>query len=227
MKISVAIPTSNMPNGEALFRRCLDSLWDQSFQDFEIVVTDNSDDNSIRAICSYYGAGINYYRNPRKGMALNTNDAIMKSRGDIIKVLYMDDFLIDDEALETISERFEGRWLVNGCIHVDSYGVIPRDAHVPSWNDRMHEGVNTIGSPSVMAILNDDPMLFDEELTWLLDCDYYRRMRDRWGYPVIVPKPLTAIGIHDGQATNTMGDQRKQQECLYMMEKYKQNKDNE
>lgn len=222
--ISVAIPTSSMVNGEKLFARCLNSLWDQTYQDFEIVVTDNSDDDVIEALCHYYKTGINYYRNPVKGMAQNTNEAIRRSKGDIIKILYMDDFLLDDEALETIVKKFKGNWLVNGCLHVDDLGITG-NAHIPCYNDKIYEGHNTIGSPSVLTIkngnpLDGDPLFFDENLTWLLDCDYYKRMYDLFGEPVIIKEPLTGMGLHSDQATHTMGNERKLLEYDYLTKKY-------
>lgn len=220
MKLSIALPTSSMKGGEELFTRCLNSLWDQTFQDFEIVVTDNSDDDVVRSICDYYRTGINYYKNPIKGMAQNTNEAIRKSTGDLIKVLYMDDFLIDTEALEIIVKNFKGNWLVNACMHVDSFGVVPRTPHIPHYSDNIQEGNNTIGSPSVMTIKNGLNMYFDENMTWLLDCDYYKRMYDLYGEPVYLKEPLTAIGLHEDQMTNTMGDGRKLFEHEYMKKKY-------
>lgn len=226
MKISIAIPTTSMENGENLFIRCLNSLWDQTFQDFEIVVTDNSDDDRIKNICEHYRTGIVYYRNPVKGMASNTNAAIKHSRGELIKILYMDDFLIDNEALETIAKKFHGQWLVNACLHVDEWGVIGT-LHIPSYNDRIIEGFNTIGSPSVLTLKNtnliDGELLyFDENLGWLLDCDYYKRMYELYGDPVIISKPLTGIGIHNGQVTNTISQEIKMKECQYLMNKYPQ-----
>ncbi len=78
--LSLAIPTHSMLSGEYFLTRLLDSLWNQTFQDFEIVITDNSDDNVIKDICESYRTGIKYFRNPRKGMAQNTNEAIKKSQ---------------------------------------------------------------------------------------------------------------------------------------------------
>src|SRR3990167_9201517 len=99
-KMTIAIPTHSMADADYFFRRLLDSLWNQSFQDFEIVVTDNSEDDVIKDICEYYQGFIRYFRNPRKGMAQNTNDAIQHAKGEFIKILYMDDFLLHDKVLE-------------------------------------------------------------------------------------------------------------------------------
>lgn len=219
--LSVAVPTHKMENGNYFFRRLLDSLWDQSFQDFEIVVSDNSDDGDIQRICEWYRTGIRYVRNPRKGMAPNTNRAIRESRGDFIKFLYMDDFLSHDQALKNIINRFNGHWLVTSCNHCLGEDSERRfDSHHPKWSDDIHLGNNTIGSPSVLTVKTQSAIFFDEKMTWLLDCDYYRRLYDLFGKPTIINDIGVTIGLHEGQATHTMGDERKQQEHEYIREKY-------
>ena len=219
MKLSIAIPIHGMKDAKYFFKRCLDSLWNQSYQDFEIVVTDNSDDDTIKTICEWYRTGIRYHRNPRKGMAQNTNEAIKLSRGELIKVLYMDDYMAHDEALEKIVKKFTGYWLVTGCNHTIN-GEDFFKPHIPYYSKDIYTGRNTIGSPSVMTIRNKSPILFDEEMTWLLDCDYYKRMYDLYGEPVILKDINVSIGIHEGQATNLMGDKRKLQEHEYISKKY-------
>lgn len=218
-KLTVAIPTHQMEDADYFFRRCLDSLWNQSFQDFEIVVTDNSDNHDIKRICEWYKTGIKYYRNPIKGMAPNTNEAIRRSTGELIKILYMDDFMAHDEALEKIVNNFKGKWLVTGCRHtVDGEDFF--NTHMPFYSDDIHTGNNTIGSPSVLTVRNDDTLFFDEEMTWLLDCDYYKRMYQLYGEPTILKDVNVIIGLHEGQATHTMGEDRKIKENEYIKQKY-------
>lgn len=218
--ITVAIPTSTMKNGDALFFRCVESLWNQTFQDFEIVVTDNSEDDAILNICRFFKTGITYYRNPIKGMAANTNEAIRRSRGELIKILYMDDFLAHRNALKKIVNSFEGDWLVTACTHIREGNSYTENIHYPAYSQDIHTGNNTIGSPSVLTIRNKDPILFDEKLGWLLDCDYYRRMYDKYGEPICLRDINVIIGIHDGQETNVLGEQRKLAEYEYLQEKY-------
>ncbi len=217
-KLSLAIPTHSMHNGDYFFKRCLDSLWNQSFQDFEIVVTDNSEDDVIKDLCEFYRTGIKYYRNPIKGMAQNTNEAIRRSKGELIKILYLDDYMAHDKALFKIVNHFEGQWLVTGCLHDD--GVEVYNPHIPHYSKDIYKGNNTIGSPSVLTIKNDNPLMFDEEMTWLLDCDYYKRMYDLYGEPVILKDKNVIMGLHPAQATHTMGDERKLQEHDYLIKKH-------
>lgn len=225
MKLSVAVPTYSVPGGDQLFKRLLDSLWIQTFQDFEVVVTDNSDDDVIKNICIEYGGaqnsplGICYYRNPIKGMAQNTNEAIRKSKGELIKILYMDDYLYVSKSLEFIVEHFDGYWLVTSCRHTTT-GDDTFNTHDPYYSDDIHKGKNTIGSPSVLTIKNEDPLFFDENMTWLLDCDYYKRMNEKYGKPTILKHINVIIGLHENQATHTMGEERKLQEHKYIDKKY-------
>ncbi len=220
MKLSVAIPTSKMPNGDVLFFRCVESLWNQSFQDFEIVVTDNSEDDTILNICKFFKTGITYYRNPIKGMAQNTNEAIRRCKGELIKILYMDDYMAHNRALQKIVNNFEGEWLVTACTHIRSGNNYTEHIHYPDYSLDIHTGNNTIGSPSVLTIRNKNLILFDPNLGWLLDCDYYRRMYDLHGEPTVLRDINVIIGVHEGQETNILGDQRKLAEYEYLQKKY-------
>ncbi len=218
--ISLAIPThGGMKDRENLLIRCLESLWSQTYQNFEIVITDNSDDDVIENICNYYKTGISYYRNPIKGMAQNTNESIRRSKGQIIKMLYMDDYLAHPKSLEKIMRNFRGEWLVTRCDHTKD-GIHKFNVHRARYTKDIHLGNNNIGSPSVLSIKNEHPLLFDENLGFLLDCDYYRRMYDLYGNPVRLSDVNVTIGIHDEQVSNTMFDEDKLKEYRYMVNKY-------
>ena len=194
MRLSITIPIYSMLNDDFFLKRCLKSLGEQTFQDFELVITTDGK------------------------MAENTNSAIKRSTGDYIKILYMDDYLAHKNALQAIVDALEGnpvQWLVTGCSH-DPGG----QKHLPTWNDEIQFGNNTIGSPSVLTIKNDNPLLFDENLNWLLDCDYYKRMYDKFGVPVFLPDINVVIGVGDHQATNLMSHETKQKDYEQIHEKY-------
>lgn len=209
-KLSVAIPTHEMKDGERFFKRCLDSLWNQTFQDFEIVVTDNSDNEVIENICKEYG-GIRYIRNPEKGMAPNTNCAIKNSKGELIKILYMDDYLLHNKVLAFIAKKGKwSNWIINGS----------DNNFAPCWTEDIHLGNNKLGSPSTLTMINEDPPLFDENLTWLLDCDLYKRLYERYGEPYIMVGNHIGIGVGDHQMTHLISNERKLQEHDYLTKKY-------
>lgn len=193
-KVSICVPTHDMENGEFFLERLTDSLDKQTFRDFELIITKEGK------------------------MARNTNAAIKKARGEIIKILYMDDFLYDKNALQHLVDGFSGGWAASGCVHDNGANI--SNPHFPKWNDEVKNGNNTIGSPSVVAFANDTPLLFDENLSWLLDCELYGRLYARYGEPTIINYLDIGIGIGDHQTTHTMSDIQKQAEFTYIMEKY-------
>lgn len=148
-------------------------------------------------------------------MAPNTNAAILEARGKIIKILFMDDYLWSSEALQHIADNFTGGWYASGCVHTDD-GEHFFSPHKPEWNDEVPMGRNTIGSPSVIAFANDRPFLFDENLSWLLDCELYGRLYKRYGEPYIEPLPDIAIGVGMHQTTYKMSDEEKLAEHHYL-----------
>ncbi len=189
-KLSIAIPFyKGMKNADFFLNRALDSIKTQSFKDYEVVITE-------------HGA-----------MAENTNFAIKHCKGDLIKILYQDDYLADENSLQVIIDAFKGGWLVTGCKHDN--GMVG-NYHEASYSPNE----NTIGSPSVLTIGNKDPLMFDENMTWLLDLDYYNRLYERYGEPTIISHANVIIGLHDGQATNILSDEIKINEQNYLNKKH-------
>lgn len=194
-KISVAVPIHDMENGKYFLDRLKASLEAQTFRDFELVITKDGK------------------------MAPNTNAAIRASTGDIIKILYMDDYLVSPDALQHIADKFNGGWLATGCTHTTN-GIDFFSDHLPWYNDQMLLGVNTIGSPSVVAFENNEPLFFDENMSWLLDCEYYDRLYQRYGSPTIINSIDVGMGIGTHQVTNIMTDEEKEMERMYIVNKY-------
>jgi glycosyltransferase involved in cell wall biosynthesis len=192
--ISIVIPIYDMPNSEYFLARLQDSLEKQTFRDFEIVVTKQGK------------------------MAENTNAGIKKARGKLIKILYQDDYLAHEQSLQEIVDNFTTGWLVTGCVH-STDGENLYNSHLPEWNENIHL-VNTIGSPSVLTIENDNPLMFDEIMTWMLDADYYKRLYQRYGLPTFLHDMNVVIGIGEHQTTHTLSDHIKETEFNYMKKKY-------
>lgn len=208
----------------------LNVLLGQTFKDFEVVITDNSEDDVIKNICEnekYRSLDIKYTKNNKtvkKGISQNTNEAVKKASGELIKILYLDDYLASENSLQDIVDNFKGNWLVTGCGHDEGDGKII-NLHFPTYNDKIYMGKNTIGSPSVLTIKNEDLIFFDENLTWLLDCDYYRRLYEKYGEPTILNKINVVIGIGKYQTTNHLNRFIKRTEYKYVKNKYATNQD--
>ncbi len=196
-KVSVCIPVYNMDNGEVLLKRNLDSIMKQNFKDFEIVVSDGAKGKFNELLGNYPVRMVM----GKPGMANNTNNAIDNARGEIVKILFQDDFFYNQSALRQIVKHLTPtfNWLACGCYHtLDGKSLI--NPHKPffSWS------ANTIGSPSVVAFKNSVSIRFDPQFKWVLDLDFYRRLQETYGSPKILNQYEVVIGLHSGQETNKL-----------------------
>lgn len=93
-KVSICIPTCQRPD---LLRVALDSCLMQTFQDFEIVIGDDSLDTRTEEMIRELSTSrlIRYVRNiPRSGQAKNVNQLFCRARGEFLVLLHDDDVLV-------------------------------------------------------------------------------------------------------------------------------------
>ena len=228
-KISIAIPCYEMGGwGDSLLQYSLDILKTQSFKDFEVVISDHSADNKIKKICDADKKYLNikYIKNEknRGSSSANANNAILNSSGDIIKILCQDDYLFGVTAIEKIVNSFDynRKWLLSSYVHTkDRREFI--NYHLPKFSDKIYLE-NFVGTHSCLSILNDEPIFFDDNLIWYMDCDFYYRMYQKYNNPVILTEPTVVQFLWSGQVTNTLvTDEVIKKEMEYILNKYEQN----
>lgn len=211
-KVSICVPVYNMEKGEYFLKRNLESILSQSFKDYEIVVADNSPDEALRGVVESVleGANFKFLKNPEKGMANNTNFALDNASGEILKVLYQDDYFFAENSLQEIVNEFkpDTKWLVTGCVHDNNGEIYIR--HLPTFS----EEANTIGSPSVLALSREVEERFNPDLTWVLDLELYKRLFRRYGPPVFLNEVNVVIGLGSHQVTNKLTMEQKLREEL-------------
>jgi len=97
-KVSVCIPVYN---GEKYIATTINSILDQTFQDFEIIISDNcSNDNTLDVIKAYSDNRIRLIENKEHTpMYPNFNRCLRAARGKYIKFLLADDYFITKAAL--------------------------------------------------------------------------------------------------------------------------------
>jgi glycosyltransferase involved in cell wall biosynthesis len=90
--------TSGIPvfNGEAYLSRAIDSVLEQTFTDFELIISDNGSTDSTSQICREYAAKdgrIRYLREEvNRGAAWNHNRLVQLARGEYFKWQCCDDY---------------------------------------------------------------------------------------------------------------------------------------
>lgn len=180
-----------MKGGAEFLWRSINALTEQTYKDFEIIITKDGK------------------------MAENTNAGIKRAKGEIIKVLYLDDCLRHKDALKDIKDAFdtlEGSWLITAANN---------NPH-PYYTKDILTGNNKLGSPSALAFRREATELFDESMSWLLDADLYHRLYQKYGEPIILDdKPGITIGEGDHQMTHLLTPEQKQSEHYYLANKFK------
>lgn len=196
--ISIVVPYHDTPKTAFFLSRLLKSIEAQTFKDYEIVLL-------------------------KKGrMAETYNEAIQKSQGEYIKLMGMDDYFLHEYALERIATELDAQpdkwWVASACVHDDGKNV--GYLHSPQWNDKLYEGFNTIGGFACITIRNKGVPVINEELDWVVDVDWYWRIKLSHGLPLILTEPEVVIGIGEHQTTNTLSEEQKAKEHAYTKNKY-------
>ena len=226
---SVAIPTWGI-NGKGVeyLEHSFNILAQQTFTDFEVVVSDHSEDDEIKNLCLAWNSQmkIYWYRNHYgKGkIAPNMNKAIERCQGLFIKMLFQDDFLYDTDSLQiiydSIAENQDKDWFITACVHTDDC-ITMYDRMTPYYHDRIYAGVNTISCPSVLTVRNEEDLpMFDESLNWLVDVEYYKRLHDIYGDPVIIDMVCAVNRNAEVRTTNMITEKQKQEEIQRVIRKY-------
>ena len=208
MKVSIAVPVHD-PDGKysAHLRELIESAHSQSEPPLEVVLTANHQLPYLHELECAAGERFKviFKLVDVSGAAANTNQAVGLCTGDVVKIMYQDDYFFDVGALSLVANLLEeghSRWVALGCIHrfedQDSYTRVM----VPRYSMGLLWGKNTIGAPSVVAFRRESFVPFDEAMVFMFDCDWYFRMNQSFGRPLTVDSTQIAIRIHSGQATH-------------------------
>jgi glycosyltransferase involved in cell wall biosynthesis len=185
--VSLCIPTYNQID---CFRKTLDSIAIQDFADYEIIITDDSPDDSVRKLLQGYSfkGEVRYFKNDvRKGSPENWNEAVRNASGDYIKMLHHDDRFTRSDSLskyvallETAPEAnlaFSATQIVNPDddimrFHFPSAKQLERLRAEPT---ALFMG-NFVGGPSATLYRRSSAKRYDNNLKWLVDIDFYIRL---------------------------------------------------
>lgn len=226
-RLSVLIPAYEMGGvGAGYLAQALGSLAQQDLRDFEVIVADQSDDNSLATVCAGFAGRLRLRRLdtrdlPRSSSA-NTNAALEAARGEVVKFLFQDDLLILETALSETLTAFEDAavtWFACGGRSLGADGQL-HGSQTPRMDAMTVMGVNTVGHPSVVALRRARAPRFDERLNWMMDVDYYHRCQTTLGPPLLSPRLMVATRRHALQQTSLLTPQARRAEALLMQKKY-------
>jgi glycosyltransferase involved in cell wall biosynthesis len=225
MKISIVIPAYEMHGkGEAFLRYNIERILAQTFNDYNVIISDHSIGDELKTLVeSFNDNRLVYLKNlfGRGSSTANLNFGVSNADGQIIKPIFQDDYLFATDALDIIHNDFlRGyKWVSTGCNHTEDRTLYYKD-YVPSWNNDMVYGHNTMSSPSCIAYLKSCDISWDERLLWLIDCKFYYEMFKKYGLPYFENRILITNFKHSNQVTNLLSKERKQWEVDLMKKEY-------
>jgi glycosyltransferase involved in cell wall biosynthesis len=210
--ISICIPAYKRTD---FLQRVLDSIRIQSFKDYEVVVTDDSPDGSVKALTDSYSSAFNlrYFKNPQNlGTPENWNEGIRKASGKWIKIMHDDDWFSDEHSLQKFAleaQLHERRFIFSGYTnhYLDENreeAIVVKDWRLKQLkkNSAVLFASNIIGPPSVCMHRNDGKHFYDKETKWLVDIDFYIRRLAEEDFSFI-SEPLVNVGLSAEQVTQS------------------------
>lgn len=209
-KISVLIPTYN---SATLIEEAIDSVFSQTFTDFELIVLDNqSTDNTDEVILKYKSdPRFSYHKNEKNlGAVGNFNRIIDFANGEYIKFLCADDKFHPQllEKFVAILDQYPYVSLVSSYFEEFDLGTKIWETPLKLLQPgeliikEVLKGYNFLGSPTGIMFRKSNLHLgkFKPEFTWVTDWDLWLRHLSI-GDCYIIPEVLTYTRLHDLQVT--------------------------
>ena len=205
----------------------LNSIKIQTFKNYTIIITDETDTNDIYNFLYEYNIKnnlpIQYYKSPLKGWSNNHNNGLKHCKSHLIKILHYDNYFYNENSLFKIIEAFKNNeiyWLITSYMDLKNNEI--QDIHCPKYNNNILYGNNTIGDPSCLTIRNINVINFDVNLTWFVDCEYYHYLYNNYGNPYILIFPNIVVRQHEKQTTRFCENNKelKNRERQYLKSKY-------
>ena len=112
MRLSIITATYN---SERTLRDTMESILNQTFQDFEYIIVDGaSKDATLDIIREYeprFQGKMRYLSEPDKGIYDAMNKGFAMATGDVIGILNSDDFFTSDDVLQAVVDGFAGEYV--------------------------------------------------------------------------------------------------------------------
>jgi len=206
--ISICIPAYK---NTAFLQRLLDSIVQQTFTDYEVVITDDSPDDAVAALVESYTAQlpiIYHKNNPALGSPANWNKGLQLAKGEWIKMMHDDDWFTNAESLQVFAAAANRSTDFVFCAYNDVYLENNRTV-VKTLSAEQYSNYplglfeeNTLGHPSVTMHRNDKSIRYDEQFVWVVDIDFYIRFLQAHPTFSYINTPLISIGKSDDQISS-------------------------
>ena len=208
--VSVIIPTYNRG---WIVKEAIDSVLEQDFNDYELIVVDDGSDDNTPAILKAYGNKIMVLHQPNKGVSAARNRGIAAASGRLIAFLDSDDLWLPGKLSaqvkffkghpEAVINQTQEQWIRNGV------RVNPKKRH-HKFSGMIFERslALCLVSPSAVMIkksLFSTVGIFYEHLPACEDYDLWLRISCRYPVHLIESALIIKRGGHDDQLSKATG----------------------
>lgn len=202
----------NCYNGARYLRQAIDSVFAQTFRDFEIVFWDNASTDDSAAIAQSYGERLRYFKSPTNtSLGEARNRAFAEARGEYVAMLDVDDLWLP-EKLERQIPLLDADPDVGlaycGAVLFDASGAEQVFAKVqPPSRGRCFGDLlagNFICTGTMLfrkSALEGLSPLFEPDMTMVMDYFLTLRLAARWSLDH-VPDSLVRYRVHPGSESS-------------------------
>lgn len=188
-KVSICIPTYQQLE---FLGKNLESILIQDYEDYEVIITDDTPDNSVMDFIHKYKSRfknkLSYFKNAKTlGSPENWNEAVRLANGKYIKILHHDDWFTKPYSLSRFVNALDSNpgsdfafcaasvkvdKTGEGWIHRISNKALQKLGNDPAF---LFFG-NHVGAPSATIYRRNAHLTFDINLKWLVDLEFYIRV---------------------------------------------------
>lgn len=182
--VSICIPTYN---GEKYLQEALDSIKNQTYRNFEVIISDDQSSDRTLEICERFKESVDFpvfiHSHQPSGIGANWNNCVENSNGTFIQFLFQDDIL-DEKCLATKVDKLES---TDFKICISKRSIIAEntsDWNIQKWKmtfGDLQEKLTTIkGSIITKKIFGDKEFLnppfnkIGEPITGMVHKDVYK-----------------------------------------------------
>jgi len=204
-KISVIIPTYNRPH---LLRRAIESVLNQTFDDFEVLIIDGARSKETKDIVESYGDGrLRYIPQRGKGIANARNLGVKRARGEFIAFLDDDDrwkenkLEIQLKTFEKLSDKYCLIYTAFNYYHLEKDEILGTKRPIARgyvYNQMLLDNITGTSTIMVKRDCFKETGLFREDFITCEDWDMWLRISKSYLFEGI-KEPLVDYSIHLGQ----------------------------
>jgi len=129
----------NCYNGEEFLKEAIDSIYDQTYKNWEIIFWDNASTDKSSEIANSYDSKIRYFYTPiNTNLGRARNCAIRKAKGDFISFLDCDDIYLPNKITVQINHMLKNNLAMSygGWARIDDTGYVKKEYFVkPFFGD--------------------------------------------------------------------------------------------